>query len=226
MLSFLKGFHVKVYKIDIGRLIVLPIFTLILIINFLNIYKDFKALLPINMIKVFGLTYHLLFVCFYVLIILLYFLRVSAISTSKSFITNTIAVIATLLPFTLPLLSKVPLVNPGRILAADLIIISGISFSIYALSTLGRNISIIPQARKLVKSGPYRFVRHPLYLSELISVFGFVLGEITLSRIIIFLLLIVLQVYRAFQEEKLLAGIFPEYKEYCSETARFIPGIF
>jgi protein-S-isoprenylcysteine O-methyltransferase Ste14 len=98
--------------------------------------------------------------------------------------------------------------------------------SIFALLALGRNLSIIPQARKLVRHGPYRLVRHPLYLGELTSVFGIVAAEVTLSKMMVFLLLIAAQIYRSLWEEKLLVNTFPEYKEYSSKKRRFIPGIF
>jgi protein-S-isoprenylcysteine O-methyltransferase Ste14 len=38
--------------------------------------------------------------------------------------------------------------------------------------SLGRSISILPQARQLVTSGPYAFVRHPLYLGEMTAMLG------------------------------------------------------
>jgi protein-S-isoprenylcysteine O-methyltransferase Ste14 len=107
-----------------------------------------------------------------------------------------------------------------------MIIILGMLLSIFALLALGRNVSIIPQARKLVRHGPYRLVRHPLYLGELTSVFGIVAAEVTLSKMMVFLLLIAAQIYRSLWEEKLLVSTFPEYKEYSSKKPRFIPGIF
>ena len=91
---------------------------------------------------------------------------------------------------------------------------------------LGRSVSIIPQARSLVQNGPYKFVRHPLYLGELIAILGIVTARFSIYAMSVFCLLVALQIYRAMQEERLLAGTFPEYESYSLKRARFIPGIY
>jgi protein-S-isoprenylcysteine O-methyltransferase Ste14 len=215
----------NINKIDVGRLIIVPIFAFLMTLNILVVYRDLKTILPISTIKITELIHHMLIVSFYFLIIFLYFLRSPTRSTSRSHVTNLFAIIATFIPFTLPFLGKSALNKPEILLIANVIIIISIVLSIYALGSLGKSFSIIPQARKLIKTGPYRLVRHPLYVGELIGVFGLALACLTFLKIAIFMLLVVLQVYRAFQEEKLLAKVFPEYREYSSKTARFIPGI-
>jgi protein-S-isoprenylcysteine O-methyltransferase Ste14 len=116
--------------------------------------------------------------------------------------------------------------NPNILLLASLVTISGIAIAIYSLSMLGRSFSIIPQARKLVQTGPYKFVRHPVYLGELISILGVVLARLSIVAIALYCLLTALLIYRALQEEKLLAGIFPEYDTHFLRRARLIPGVF
>ena len=133
-------------------------------LNILIVYRDISILSPINMTKALGLIHHSLVVFFYVLIILLYFMRNSARSTSRSPFTNTIAVLTTFSPSALSLLSRTELNRPEIVFLADFMIVLGMVLSIYSLTSLGKNFSIIPQARKLVQSGPYRLVRHPLYL--------------------------------------------------------------
>lgn len=213
-------------RIDVGRLIAVSIFTFFMTLNIFVVYCDLRVLPPINIIKTLGLIHHLLVVCFYALIILLYFLRGSASSTSRSFVTNTIAVLTTFSPSALSLLSRPELSRPEIVLLADFMIVLGMILSIYSLASLGRNFSIIPQARKLVQSGPYKFIRHPIYLGELIGLLGVVLIGLTIPKITAFFLIVGCQIYRAVQEERLLSNVFLEYKEYCSKTARFIPGIF
>ncbi len=212
-------------KVDAGRLIIIPIFAFLMTINILVVNQDLRTLSPISTIKAAGLIHHLLMICFYSLIIFLYFLRTPAKSTSRSHVANLIAIVATFLPFTLPFLGKPALNKLEILLMANLIIIIGIILSIYSLGSLGKSFSIIPQARRLIETGPYRVVRHPLYMSELIGVFGLVLAGLSFLKIGIFALLVVLQAYRAFQEEKLLADVFPEYKEYSLKTCRFVPYI-
>ena len=217
----------KVHKIDFGRLIVVPFFTFFVVFSLSTVWRDARALSPVNTIKCLVLMHHVLSVCFCALIIFLYFIRRPAILTGRSFVTNSIAIVASFGPFfTLLFLGKPSLTTQGMLLVADLIITIGMVLSIYSIYSLGKSFSIIPQARKLVQSGPYRLVRHPIYLGELISIFGVILTGLTIPKLIMYLLLIGCQVYRALQEEKLLAGVFPqEYEEYSSRTARFIPGI-
>jgi protein-S-isoprenylcysteine O-methyltransferase Ste14 len=213
-------------RIDLGRLILIPTFTFFLTLNSLTVYRDLKGLDPINLIKATGLINHLLIICFYILLILLYFLRTAAVSTSKSPVTNIIAILAAFIPFTIPVLGTNSFAGPLNALISSVIIILGMLLTIYALLALGRNVSIIPQARRLVKKGPYRLVRHPLYLGELTSVFGIVAAEVTISKMMVFFLFMAAQIYRSLREEKLLESIFHEYQEYCLKTPRFIPLFF
>jgi protein-S-isoprenylcysteine O-methyltransferase Ste14 len=104
--------------------------------------------------------------------------------------------------------------------------LAGTVFTLAALGTLGKSFSIIPQARKLVVRGPYRLVRHPAYLGEMTGVLGLALAGVSIPKILVFFLLACCQIYRAFQEEKVLTEAFPEYADYASKTSRFLPGLF
>jgi protein-S-isoprenylcysteine O-methyltransferase Ste14 len=213
------------YRMDIGRMIILPIFSIFLITNILGVIKDARALEPVSTIKIATFINHALLVCSYAMLVFLYLIRSVAKSTTRSFLTKTIAVVATFLPFTIPLLSR-PSDNPNVLILSSLITILGMAIVLYSLGTLGRSFSIIPQARGLVQSGPYGLVRHPVYLGELISILGVVLARLSAIAMTIYCLLIALLIYRALKEERLLVDIYPEYEAYCLKRARFIPGVF
>ena len=61
------------------------------------------------------------------------------------------------------------------LLAGALVTLVGEVLTLLFLRWLGRSFSIAPEARKLVTSGPYRIVRHPLYAAELLAMIGIVL---------------------------------------------------
>jgi protein-S-isoprenylcysteine O-methyltransferase Ste14 len=212
-------------KMDIGRLIIIPVFGLLMAANITSFYGGAKALELASTINVATLIHRLLLVFFYALLVYLYFTRSVAMATTESFITKTIAVLSTFLPFAIPLFGK-PSDHPQIILLANLATVLGIVLAIYSLRALGRNFSIIPQARALVQTGPYRLVRHPIYLGELIAVIGVVLGRMSVSAIAVLCFFTALLIYRALQEEKLLAHVFPEYRAISLKKARFIPGVF
>ena len=210
---------------DAGRLMIVPLFTFLLVINIISIQKEMQAMDFISTLKAATLMHHALIVCFYALWVFLYLKRSSAKSTTNSIIAKTAAVVATFIPFAIPAVSR-PVDHYGMMLLADLVTLSGMIITLYSLSALGRSVSIIPQARSLVQSGPYKVIRHPLYLGELIAVLGIVLARITLPAMALFCVLSALQIYRALEEERVLAGAFPEYDSYRMKSARFIPGVF
>ncbi len=213
------------HKMDIGRLIMVSVFGLLMAANITSFCGDAKALESASTINVATLIHRLLLVFFYALLVFLYFTRSVAKSTTESFITKTIAVLATFLPFAIPLFGK-PSDHPQIMLLANLVTVLGMVLALYSLGALGRNFSIIPQARTLVQTGPYRLVRHPVYLGEFIAIFGVVLGRISISAVTVLFLFTALLIYRAIQEEKLLVCVFPEYRAISLKTARFIPGVF
>ena len=216
----------KSFKMDIGRLIMAPIFAFFLTTNIHIFYIQINDLFPVDPNKIAKITHTGLMVCFNALILILYLLRTRAKSTSKSLAANTIAILGTFLPLLLAYLSRPQAINLIGIFTADLLVLFGMVFSLYSLSHLGRNFSIIPQARNLIQSGPYKFIRHPLYAGELLCSLGAVLASFSIERFILFLGMVGCQVYRAFEEEKILADVFSEYQNYQARTVRFLPGIF
>jgi protein-S-isoprenylcysteine O-methyltransferase Ste14 len=111
-------------------------------------------------------------------------------------------------------------------LVSLLLIIGGTIFAIYTGLALGRSISLVPEARRLVTSGPYALVRHPLYLGEIVAVVGVALQYWSAWALVLVGLLCAFQLQRMKNEERVLLQVFPEYGEYMARTARLVPGVY
>lgn len=111
-------------------------------------------------------------------------------------------------------------------LASLLLAIAGTGFAICAVLVLGRSISILPEARRLVTRGPYALVRHPLYLGEIVALAGVALQYLSAWALLLLGLVSAFQLQRMKYEERVLFQIFPEYGDYVARTARLVPGVY
>jgi protein-S-isoprenylcysteine O-methyltransferase Ste14 len=116
--------------------------------------------------------------------------------------------------------------SSGLYMVSLLSIIGGTVFAVWATLTLARSISIMPQARKLVTSGPYAFVRHPLYLGEFVVLFGLALQHLMPWALLLLGVQSFFQFERLKNEERVLARAFPCYEDYVARTARLLPGVY
>jgi protein-S-isoprenylcysteine O-methyltransferase Ste14 len=110
--------------------------------------------------------------------------------------------------------------------ASALLVLGGTAFALYAIGTLGRSLSLMPEARSLVTAGPYAKIRHPLYLGEAVMLSGIALQYISLTALLLMALQFAFQVQRMKHEERVLAAAFPEYGAYRARTARLVPGLY
>lgn len=117
-----------------------------------------------------------------------------------------------------------PVTGNAAILAAAIALnlLGGLG-TIWALSHLRRHFSIIPEARGVVRTGPYAIVRHPMYASEIVWCLGLILPVFSIGVLLIYTLMVVFLDLRARFEEKLLAAHFPEYGDYRKTTWRILP---
>ena len=78
---------------------------------------------------------------------------------------------------------------------------------------LGRSFSITPEARELVTGGPFRYIRHPAYLGEMLSASAVAAWRFSAANLLALAFFFALQLARARLEERKLAANFPEYPE-------------
>jgi len=98
--------------------------------------------------------------------------------------------------------------SPGHVAwpAAGLVLVTlGASLSLVSLLAMGRLFGIRPAVRGLVTSGPYRFVRHPMYLSYILADIGYNLQEWNLVTLLLVLGGWAALVYHIHAEERVLS---------------------
>lgn len=164
-------------------------------------------------------------ICFVGLMTLLFLIRLEPIDKARRLLPRVMAVAGT---FFLALLTFFPRADLSvtQTVIASLISLIGTAMSIFALAHLGRSFSMMAEARRLVTTGPYRIVRHPLYLSEALASVGVLLQFLSFSTALIFFAQLLIQLQRMKNEEAILEKAFPEYQVYKARTARVIPRLY
>lgn len=116
--------------------------------------------------------------------------------------------------------------SPAAAVVATLMTMVGSIAAIVALWQLGRSFSIMAESRRLITTGPYRFIRHPLYMAEEIAMVGIFMQFASIWTALLFAAQIAFQLRRMHNEEVVLSMAFPEYDIYQQHTARLIPGVY
>ena len=161
---------------------------------------------------------------FYMLLALLIMTRSPAKAQADGLLPRIAAFVGTYLPWTITFFGKTDQALLNLLSTACVLI--GTIMMLVTIRHLGRSFSLVPQARSVVQTGPYRWIKHPLYFSEQIAILGVVLQYLTPVTVIVFVLHIGIQVCRILYEEDLLRRNCPEYSRYEASRWRLIPCVW
>ena len=183
------------------------------------------TLLRMAKIDWLGLLTQVANLAFVFLVLCMAIIRIKPLRGSEGWEARLSALAGSSLPL---LLLALPFADMGSAVhIAGLILIAvGWLLSAYVMLWLGRSFSIMPQARRLVTTGPYGIIRHPLYLSEEIAVLGIMILYLSPAALTIVAVHWLFQLRRVASEEKVLRATFPEYSAYSASTPKLIPRLF
>ena len=114
--------------------------------------------------------------------------------------------------------SAAPAVIACQVLAVRLML--------WARLTFGRrsfHLTATPTQGGLVTSGPYRFIRHPIYSSVCLFAWASSLGHPSALTVAMAALVSLGAWLRIGTEESLLLVVYPEYAAYAAKTKRVVP---
>ena len=113
--------------------------------------------------------------------------------------------------------------SPNLLAVGGGVAAGGCLWSLVSVLALGRCFGVLPEARGLVRRGPYRFIRHPVYLGEITAFAGLTLAVLVPRNVALLAVLLAAQIVRARFEERALSAAFPEYASYMETTGRLLP---
>ena len=179
-------------------------------------YADVRGILEILQL--------VLSIVFISMMVFLFFTRKKAVGPGASWTGRVVAISGGVVaPSLMMFAGEAVHLSGGMLFSSVLALLLGDALSIWALSSLGRCFGVFPAARGLVRHGPYKLVRHPLYMAEGLAMFGLLLARPSVLTLAIYTVSMALQAWRAVNEEQVLRQVFPEYASYQESTGRFFP---
>jgi protein-S-isoprenylcysteine O-methyltransferase Ste14 len=107
--------------------------------------------------------------------------------------------------------------------------VAAVALMVWARLTFGHrsfNAAANPKVGGLVTTGPYRFIRHPIYTAACLFGWSGILAHLSPINVLLGVLLFVGAVGRILCEERLIVEVYPEYRDYAQTTKRMVPYIF
>lgn len=162
---------------------------------------------------------------FMVLLATAYLTRIRATERAQGFLERSFPLLVFLASIAgMGLLQSRPGSPPLYFVAAGLVLGPlGLCLSIWSVWHLRSSFSILAEARRTVVSGPYRYLRHPLYLGEALTMLGACLLIGTSIALLFWAVISGLQLARARIEEKKLSRALSDYQAYRRKTPFIFP---
>ncbi|MBV8402874.1 MAG: isoprenylcysteine carboxylmethyltransferase family protein [Gammaproteobacteria bacterium] len=115
----------------------------------------------------------------------------------------------------------------SRVWIGGVLTAAGLAFAVWARVHLGRNWSgtvTIKQDHELIRSGPYGYVRHPIYTGLLTALLGTTIAAGTVQGVVGLVIIACALVRKSRIEEGFMRESFPaEYPRYSAEVPALIP---
>ena len=104
-------------------------------------------------------------------------------------------------------------------IAGAILALAGYSLFVTARLQLGKSFAVTPQAKELVTLGLYSRIRNPIYVGVDVMIFGLILALHLYWLFVLYPLLVVMHVFRARSESKVLREKFGDaYLDYRTQT--------
>ncbi len=110
-----------------------------------------------------------------------------------------------------------------------LLLVAGALFGTWGMIALGRNLTPFPKPIEdgiLVTTGPYAWVRHPIYTGLILGTLGWALFRANLVGVALAVALFVFFDLKSRQEERWLVEAYGGYTEYQSRVHKLIPWVY
>lgn len=121
-----------------------------------------------------------------------------------------------------------PVILPAGLIALTvpagiLVNLAGHGLSIAGVLSLKQSFGIVTKVNEIITTGLYGMVRHPIYFGYLVMTIGFMLMTPRLIHVLVYIMAILLQVWRAKIEENKLAAASAEYRSYMQKVPFLVP---
>jgi protein-S-isoprenylcysteine O-methyltransferase Ste14 len=137
-----------------------------------------------------------------------------------AFLSMVVGLLALLFP-AMVLFTVSPVVIAFQVAALALMVWARMTFGLRSFHAVAN-----PTEGGLVTSGPYHFIRHPIYTAVCLFAWPPVLAGLSVRSVLAGLLITTGAIVRMLCEEQLLVTRHPAYVEYMRTTKRMVPGVF
>lgn len=154
----------------------------------------------------------------YAIMVANYARRVDPVAPARGVMEQVFPFLCAALPFGVIVFPYHPVASLALARLGTGLLLVGDALTCVGMATLGRSFSISVEARVAVMHSIYRYVRHPVYLGEIVAVCGVVVWHAAPGAVGVAAAFVLLQTWRAVLEERKLSATFPEYAAYRDRT--------